>query len=162
MYTLDSSTGETEDQIGESGIHGRHIKSTLVSRNVTILGKRTSIRLEPEMWQAIRDIAHKEGCSIHELCSLIYLRKDNNTTLTAAIRVFLMLYYRAAATPAGHDRACHGDFAMMKKRARVYGDLRTSAASLLRPNREKKDVASSSDPVSDEPVPIGHAEEAYA
>lgn len=29
-------------------------KSTLVSRNITVCGRRTSVRLEPEMWLAIR------------------------------------------------------------------------------------------------------------
>lgn len=122
------------------------IKSTLVSKNITILGNRTSVRLEPEMWRAIHDIATKEGCSIHELCSLVYLRKDDNTTLTVAIRVFLMLYYRAAATTEGHERAGHGDFATMKKRARVFGDLRTKAASLLQPNRQKTESSGDTEP----------------
>jgi predicted DNA-binding ribbon-helix-helix protein len=134
-------TEVTKKQDNEWGVGARDIKSTLVSKNITILGSRTSIRLEPEMWQAIYDIARKEGCSIHELCTLVRLRKDDKTTLTAAIRVFLMLYYRAAATQEGHERAGHGDFATMKKRARVYGDLRTQAASLLQPNPQKSQAA---------------------
>ncbi|MCB9964975.1 MAG: ribbon-helix-helix domain-containing protein [Rhodospirillales bacterium] len=97
-------------------------KGSLVSRNVTVLGKRTSVRLEPEMWIALKDIALREGCSIHEICSLIYLRKNTQTSLTAAIRVFLMLYFRASATEEGHSRAGHGSFEIMKKRARMTDD----------------------------------------
>lgn len=95
------------------------IKSTLISRNVTILGRRTSVRLEPEMWRALREIATIEHCTVHEICSLIALRKNKNTSMTAAIRVFLMLYYRAASTEDGHLRAGHGSFENMKKRAGV-------------------------------------------
>ena len=65
--------------------------STLVSRNITVCGRRTSVRLEPEMWRALKEIAGRETCSIHELCSLISFRKNKRTSLTAAIRVFLML-----------------------------------------------------------------------
>lgn len=92
-------------------------KSTLVSRNITVLGRRTSVRLEPEMWRALRDISLRERCSIHDLCSLISLRKNTHTSLTAAIRVFLMLYYRASSTEEGHQRAGHGSFDSMKNRA---------------------------------------------
>lgn len=94
-------------------------KSTLISKNVTILGRRTSVRLEPEMWNALKDIARRELCSIHDICSLIHIRKNPLTSLTAAIRVFLLLYYRAASTAEGHIKAGHGSFENMKLRARI-------------------------------------------
>ena len=94
-----------------------HQKSSLVSRNITVLGRRTSVRLEPEMWRELKNISKRERCTIHDLCSLISLRKADNTSLTAAIRVFLMLYFRAAATENGHSQAGHGDFDTMKRRA---------------------------------------------
>ena len=98
-------------------------KSTLSSRNVTILGRRTSARLEPEMWNALHDIARRERCTIHDICSLIHVSKNPMTSLTAAIRVFLMLYYRAAATEEGHRAVGHGSFDAMKKRAKIIGRL---------------------------------------
>ncbi len=94
-------------------------RSTLVSRNITVLGRRTSVRLEPEMWTALRDISQREGCKIHDVCSLIQIRKNPQTSLTAAIRVFLMLYFRASSTEDGHRRCGHGDFANMLARARI-------------------------------------------
>ena len=100
-------------------------KSTLVSKNITILGRRTSVRLEPEMWNALKDISKRERCSIHDICSLIHIRKNPVTSLTAAIRVFLMLYYRAASTLEGHSRAGHGSFENMKQRAKITVDLKT-------------------------------------
>lgn len=94
-------------------------KSTLVSRNITVLGRRTSVRLEPQMWLALKDIARREKCRIHDVCTLISVRKNPNTSLTAAVRVFLMLYYRAASTEEGHGRAGHGNFETMLQRARI-------------------------------------------
>ncbi len=110
-------------------------QSSLVSRNITIFGRRTSIRLEPEMWTALNDIAERENCSVHDICSLVFVRKSSLTSLTAAIRVFLMLYYKAATTDVGHREAGHGDFNTMKRRARIpaayksYFDKRESKSA---------------------------------
>lgn len=93
--------------------------SSLISRNITVFGKRTSIRLEMEMWNALRDMARREGCKIHDLCSLVSMRKQPQTSLTAAIRVFIMLYYKAASNEDGHIKAGHGNFEFMKQRARI-------------------------------------------
>jgi predicted DNA-binding ribbon-helix-helix protein len=82
--------------------------STLVIRNVTIAGRRTSVRLEPEMWSALGEICEREGRTTHQVCSLINERKHIDSSLTAAIRVFIMAYFRAAATEEGHHRAGHG------------------------------------------------------
>lgn len=98
------------------------VKSTLVSRNITVFGKRTSVRLEPEMWASLREISEREGCSIHDICTLIGMRKKENTSLTAAIRVFIMLYFRASSTEEGHTKVGHGDFEIMKRRARIPVD----------------------------------------
>lgn len=97
-------------------------KSTLVSRNITVRGRRTSVRLEPEMWAALKEISKREHCTIHDVCSLVSLRKNQNTSLTAAIRVFIMLYFRAGCTEEGHKKAGHGSFENMKRRAQVDGD----------------------------------------
>ncbi len=105
--------------VDERGRTNADIKSSLVSRNITILGKRTSVRLEPEMWSAMKEISTREKCTIHDVCSLVSLRKKNNTSLTAAIRVFIMLYFKASSTEEGHARVGHGSFESMKARARV-------------------------------------------
>jgi predicted DNA-binding ribbon-helix-helix protein len=98
--TAPSTTGEDRSDLGKV--------STLVSRNVTIGGHRTSCRLEPFMWDALYDICSRERVTIHTLCTRISERKDANTSLTAAIRVFALAYFRAASTEEGHLRASHG------------------------------------------------------
>jgi predicted DNA-binding ribbon-helix-helix protein len=80
--------------------------STLRSGNVTVAGRRTSIRLEPAMWQALREISTREGKSTHALVTEIAQGRAQSS-LTAAIRVFLLDYFRAAATEEGHRRAGH-------------------------------------------------------
>ncbi|MCL2469367.1 MAG: ribbon-helix-helix domain-containing protein [Alphaproteobacteria bacterium] len=83
-------------------------RSSLVSRNVTIDQHRTSVRLEPDMWNALRDICRREHITIHDIATIVSMRKAVNTSLTAGIRVFVMAYFRDAATEEGHSRAGHG------------------------------------------------------
>jgi predicted DNA-binding ribbon-helix-helix protein len=101
----------------------RREKTTLISHNIIVDGKRTSVRLEKEMWMAIKDIARQEKCSIHALCTVVSQRKKPDTLPTAAIRVFIMAYFQAAATTDGHKNAGHGCGAS------VAGDLLTRHAS---------------------------------
>lgn len=111
-------TTEKSEKLRED-MSNQTCKSTLVSRNVNVEGRRTSVRLEPEMWTAIYEIAKRERCSIHDICALVQMRKREKTSLTAAIRVFIMLYFRAASTETGHERAGHGNFESMRSRARI-------------------------------------------
>jgi predicted DNA-binding ribbon-helix-helix protein len=78
-----------------------------ICKNVNVGTRRTSIRLEGEMWTAVDELCTREGMTIHELCSLIDKFRGANS-LTAALRVFLVIYYRLAATEAGHISAGHG------------------------------------------------------
>jgi predicted DNA-binding ribbon-helix-helix protein len=88
--------------------------STLVSRNVTVNARRTSLRLEPPMWDALAEIARREAMTIHQLCALVDARR-HESSLTAAIRVFALSYFRAAATEDGHGRAGHGNLRVTKR-----------------------------------------------
>jgi predicted DNA-binding ribbon-helix-helix protein len=81
--------------------------STLVNRNVFIGRHRTSIRLEPAMWDSLTEICRREDMSLHEICGLIDARRQASS-LTAAIRVFALTYFRVAATEDGHARSGHG------------------------------------------------------
>jgi len=79
----------------------------LVSRNVTVSGRRTSIRLEQEMWDCMAEIARRERLSIHQIASVVAALRQGSS-LTAKLRVFIVGYFRAAATEAGHAQAGHG------------------------------------------------------
>jgi predicted DNA-binding ribbon-helix-helix protein len=81
--------------------------STLINRNVTVAGHRTSMRLEPTMWEALHQICRREGKALNELVTEID-RQRVESSLTAAIRVHLLRYFCAAATDEGHRLAGHG------------------------------------------------------
>lgn len=84
--------------------------STLISRNVTLSDRRTSIRLEPEMWDALAEICTRESRSLHDICRQID-RERTQSGLTAGVRVFILSYFRSAATEEGHAAASHGNSA---------------------------------------------------
>ena len=79
-------------------------------RVVIISGRRTSVRLEPVMWEAVHDIAARQGRSIGEL--LTEIERDRPArNLTSAIRVYVVEYYRGMARAAlrrAADRSGHG------------------------------------------------------
>lgn len=81
--------------------------STLVSRNVTVAGHRTSIRLEPAMWEALREICARECLSLSAIATAVG-RGRSELSLTAAIRVHVLGYFQAAATEEGHGQVGHG------------------------------------------------------
>lgn len=96
---------EDTEAIGESK-SGRD--SCLVSGNVVVSGRRTSVRLEEEMWACFREVARKECGTVHDLASRIHGQKKPAQTLTSAIRVFLLLYYRNAAIRLSYTKAGYG------------------------------------------------------
>jgi len=64
----------------------------LVNRNITVGSLRTSVRLEPQFWEALSDIAARERLTADRLCTII----DANAGVlgrTAAIRVFIASYF---------------------------------------------------------------------
>lgn len=83
-------------------------RSSLVNRNVTVAGRRTSVRLEPDMWEALRHICQREKHSLNDLITAVDQGRTSSS-LTAALRVYLLKYFLAAATEEGHRRAGHGD-----------------------------------------------------
>lgn len=88
--------------------------SGLISRNVTVRGRRTSMRLEASMWDALSEICRREHVRAADICTRLATAKSPALTLTAALRVFIASYFRDAATEEGHARAGHGAAAGMK------------------------------------------------
>ncbi|HJS85500.1 MAG TPA: ribbon-helix-helix domain-containing protein [Acetobacteraceae bacterium] len=82
-------------------------RSRLVNRNVVAGSGRTSMRLEPELWDALAEICEREGRGIHDLIRGIDGQRERGGR-TSAVRVFVVQYFRAAATEAGHMAAGHG------------------------------------------------------
>ena len=75
---------------------------------------RSSLRLEPLVWDSLFYICAKEDINIHALCTMLNERRNRDVSedreryLTAAIRLFVIAYFRCAATEHGHLDAEHG------------------------------------------------------
>jgi predicted DNA-binding ribbon-helix-helix protein len=81
--------------------------SRLVNRNVVAGRGRTSMRLEPELWDALLEICEREG---HDMSTLVRRVEEagHSGGRTSAVRVFILDYYRSASTEAGHASSGHG------------------------------------------------------
>ena len=75
-------------------------RSALVTRNVWVRERRTSIKLEPAFWDLLAAVSERENITIHEICTLI-AERAGDFSLTGAIRVFLVSY----AWTVGMERA---------------------------------------------------------
>lgn len=83
------------------------IPSRLVNRNIIALRGRTSMRLEPELWDALNEVALREGRTLGDIVKRIEQRGHPGGR-TSAVRVFVLDYFRTAATEDGHLSAGHG------------------------------------------------------
>ena len=96
--------------------------SRLVNRNVVAGRGRTSMRLEPELWEALAEICEREGQDMSAVVRRVEEKGDPGGR-TSAVRVFVLSYYQAAATEIGHAEAGHGALSLPRG-----GELRRSAA----------------------------------
>jgi predicted DNA-binding ribbon-helix-helix protein len=78
------------------------MRAMLVCRNLFVHGHRTSMRLEPEMWSALEEIAGREQLSLHALVSRVANGHAGN--LTSAVRCFVITYYVERAVPPATSR----------------------------------------------------------
>jgi predicted DNA-binding ribbon-helix-helix protein len=82
--------------------------SALVMRNVSVHGRRTSIRLEPQLWDKLAEICRREYCTPHDVCSFAADRRLPHGSLASALRVVILDYFHTSATEDGHRHAGHG------------------------------------------------------
>ncbi len=61
----------------------------LEKHSITIMGHQTSITLEPEFWQELKNIATRENKSVGKIISEIDA-PDLNENLSSNIRVFVL------------------------------------------------------------------------
>ena len=63
-------------------------------RSITIAGHRTSVSLEPEFWTALSEIAREEKTSLAALVAGLDRRREPGTSLSSAIRLFVLGHNR--------------------------------------------------------------------
>jgi len=71
-------------------------ETSLRIRNVVVAGHRTSVRLEPLMWDSLQEIAMEQGMNVNQLVTQIK-RSAGRSSLTSAIRVYIVDFYRSRA-----------------------------------------------------------------
>lgn len=79
---------------------GSKEQPALLCRNVTVNGRRTSLRMEPYIWDSLRDICERERMTVNQICTEIDNRRGV-ANLTAALRVFIISYYRSVPKSGG-------------------------------------------------------------
>lgn len=65
------------------------------TRNITIGGARSSIRLEEAFWEALEEILKREGLTLNDLVTKISDRLSAKGNLSGAVRVFIHSYFYA-------------------------------------------------------------------
>jgi predicted DNA-binding ribbon-helix-helix protein len=70
------------------------MKSPVVKRSIVIAGHKTSVSLEDDFWQALKEIAGGRNMTLSELVATIDSdRRQGN--LSSAIRLFVLDFYRS-------------------------------------------------------------------
>ena len=68
-------------------------KSTVLKRSIVLLGHKTSVSLEDEFWNALREIAKQRGRTVSDLIAAIDDHRQH-TNLSSAVRLFVLGFYR--------------------------------------------------------------------
>jgi predicted DNA-binding ribbon-helix-helix protein len=63
-------------------------------RSLTLRGHRTSVSLEDEFWQALREIAAETNRPINSLVATIDEERGLDIGLASAIRLFVLAHFR--------------------------------------------------------------------
>lgn len=93
----------------------QNFQSKLQSRNVTIDKHRTSLRLEKDTWNALEEICVRENKTLHEMCTIVEQYRTG-ASRTAAVRAYVLTYFRSAATEDGHKKAKHGALGLANRK----------------------------------------------
>ena len=67
-----------------------------IKRSVSIAGHRTSIALEPEFWDALKEIARERDLSVSALIAEVDAARGA-ANLSRALRLHVLAYFRARA-----------------------------------------------------------------
>lgn len=83
-------------------------KKKLPNYNISVGSRRTTVRLSPQTYEAIEDIAKVENCEPKDVFEFVAGTKENDIPISTALRDFVIRYFLDAATAEGHRLAGHG------------------------------------------------------
>jgi predicted DNA-binding ribbon-helix-helix protein len=69
------------------------MKSSVLKRSIVVAGHKTSVSLEDEFWDSLKEIAVERGMTLGALVAAIDSNRQH-TNLSSAIRLFVLGVYR--------------------------------------------------------------------
>ena len=69
------------------------MKSPVVKRSIVIAGHKTSVSLEDDFWNGLKEIARERGTTLGALVATIDADRQH-ANLSSAIRLFVLGFYR--------------------------------------------------------------------
>jgi predicted DNA-binding ribbon-helix-helix protein len=76
----------------------KRLRSMIIKRSIVINDHKTSVTLEEEFWEALKEMATLRGTTIKALVSAIDLKRDHSN-LSSAVRPFVLDFYRKQLPP---------------------------------------------------------------
>mgnify|MGYP006202390953 CR=1 FL=1 len=77
-------------------IDARALTGITIRKNISIDDRRTTIVLEPPVWEGLLDIYRLEGLSLDALCEIIVRRRES-ASMSSMLRTTLLEYYLGLA-----------------------------------------------------------------
>jgi len=78
------------------------MKSAVVKRSIVLAGHKTSVSLEDEFWNGLKEIAGRRLMTLSTLVDSIDAQRQHGN-LSSALRLFVLEFYRSQI-PATQDR----------------------------------------------------------
>ena len=114
-------------------LEGPVVNTAVIKRSIVLHGRKTSISLENEFWDALVEVAKAREISIPALVEEID-RHRNTANLSSAIRVFVFGQQRTTAVGARHrqidSQNLHARAEECRTAAETFIDTETRAAML--------------------------------
>src|SRR6516164_721858 len=104
------------------------MRSVVIKRSILLNGRKTSVSLENEFWEALHEIAKHENVAISALVEKLD-KVRTNINLSSAIRVFVLNHFRLQAKMGTSQTANSGRRNTESLRARAE-ECRTFAETL--------------------------------
>ena len=75
--------------------HGeKSMKSAIAKRSVVLSGRKTSVSLEPDFWECVKEIARQQQRAVADLVTEIDERREVGN-LSSAVRLFVLAHYQS-------------------------------------------------------------------
>jgi predicted DNA-binding ribbon-helix-helix protein len=78
------------------------MKSLVVKRSIFSAGRKTSVSLEDEFWNALKKIASDRNVTLSELVGDIDAKRQHGN-LSSTLRLFVLEYYRGKTEKPGDE-----------------------------------------------------------